>query len=535
MLVGLVGWTVLACGMDNGHLGVFHDDGLYLTSARSLRDGLGFGLPSRPGSPPPKYPIGLPATIALALKLDPGPTTLDREIALGRGVVIVGGWVFFLAAHAWLRRVGTGPAVASGIILATAFHHIVLIGGAITIFADLPFAGIAFLLMLRWIGRDRETRAISQAFVDGLLAGYAILLRSNGITLAFAALVASTIHPRCRQAVPACLIGLAIAVIPATYYAGLRPRVVPSNSYILEMKSGWSSTESGLRILLTNAASTVFDFPAHIVASPATFFTPISSRMEAHRIASWIFRLSFTIVVGVGLISLARSSRLRDLPAWGHALGTVAIFLVWPWNSIMDRYLLSLIPIVLLAYVRGLDSIFRALGVGRRFRHKLIGISLTLVVLGNLAVVSRAAYLFHANGRHWAGASHRASLDEALGLIRERTETDAVVAAVWPEMVYLQTGRTVVPLVEDESILVGRTGDITRLNLWREQLIGRPFYALIRSGDEDMNTPKVDLPPLESLAAEPGLEVLEVARTGDGRYVIYRISERTPAEAIRSK
>jgi hypothetical protein len=97
LLVGLIGWTALACSLDNGHLGVFHDDGLYLTSARSLRDGLGFGLPSRPGEPPPKYPIGLPATIALALKLDPGPSTLDREIAIGRGVVIVGGWVFFLA------------------------------------------------------------------------------------------------------------------------------------------------------------------------------------------------------------------------------------------------------------------------------------------------------------------------------------------------------------------------------------------------------------------------------------------------------
>jgi uncharacterized protein (TIGR03382 family) len=533
LIAGLVGWTVIAIGLDNGHLGVFQDDGLYLTSARSLRDGRGFGLPSRPGEPPPKYPIGLPATIALALRLDPCPPSLDREIAIGRGLVIAGAWTFFLAAHAWLRRLGVGPGTSCGIVLATAYHHIVLVGGAITIFADLPFAGVAFLLLNRWAGRARSAGAGagSRAFGDGLIAGFGVLLRSNGITLAFAALVAAALGPRRRSSVLACLAGLAIAVVPATRYAGLHPRVVPSNSYVLEMKTGWSSPEAGLRIVAKNAASMAFEFPGRVLGSPANYSDPIVRGFESYPAASWAFRGLFSLVVAAGVVSLARSTRRVDLPAWAHALGSMAIFLAWPWNGIMDRFLLSLIPMVVLAFVRGLDGLAGVAGLGRKARRGVVAAGLALVVLGNASVVIRAAFLFHAQGGQWPGASTRSSLDEALGLIRERTEADAVVAAFWPEMVHLRTGRTVVPLVEDEAVLVGRLGDIDRLKLWREQVPGRPFYVLVRGENEAGTSPEMDLAQLGALAAEPGLIVDEVARTRDGRYRLSRVVE---GEAVGS-
>ena len=523
LIAGLIGWTAIAASLDNGHLGVFQDDGLYLTSARSLRDGKGFGLPSRPGEPPPKYPIGLPATIALALKLDPGTPSLDREIAVGRIMVLAGAWAFFLGAHAWLRKLGVAPCAACGIVLATAYHHIVLIGGAITIFADLPFAGVAFVLLARWAERGRrpDPGAGLRAFSDGLIAGFGVLLRSNGVTLAFAALVAAAIGPR-KSSVLACLSGL-VSVVPATHYAGLHPRVIPSNSYLLEMKSGWSSPEAGLRIVATNAASMALDFPARVLASPSTYSDPIVKEFAKHPVGSLAFRSVFAVVVAIGVVRLVRSTRRGDLPAWAHALGTMAIFAVWPWNSILDRFLLALIPMVLLAFVRGLEGMAGLFRVAPNWRRRLVATALALVVAGNVGVVIRAAALFHLQGRQWPGASHRASLDEALGLIRDRTEPDAVIAAFWPEMVHLHTGRTVVPLVEDEAILVNRLGDIARLKLWREQVPGRPFYVLARRENEGGASPEFDVPQLQALDAEPNLAVFEVARTPDGRYRLSRV------------
>ncbi|WZO98806.1 hypothetical protein EP7_000397 [Isosphaeraceae bacterium EP7] len=523
LLLGLILWTALAAGLDNGHLGVFHDDGLYLTAARSLRDGLGFGLPSRPGEPPPKYPIGLPAVIAVALRLDPAPSTLAREIVIARTLVLAGAWVFFLGSYTWLRRVGVHPAMACGIVLASAYHHVVLIGGAITIFADLPFAGVAFVLMARWAGRDKSpaTGASRRAFADGLIAGFGILLRSNGITLALAALVAALVGPKKRPSLAACLAGLALSVVPATYYAGLHPRVVPSNSYLLEMKAGWSSPGAGLKIIASNAAAMTLDFPARVLASPTTFITPIIGAMSAHPRLATTFRVALSAIVAIGLISLARSSRLVDRPAWIHATGTMAIFLVWPWGGILDRFLLALIPPLILAFVRGLATIARHLGLAPRYARVLAAAGLVAVLAGNATVVLRSAALFHASGRQWPGSSNRVSLGHALELIRRKTEPDAVIAGVWPEMIHLHTGRTVIPLIEDESFLDDHYGDLRRFNLWRNLVPNRPLYLLLRAENEDPK--RADLAQSAALAAQPGVSLREVERTTDGRYRLVKI------------
>jgi hypothetical protein len=277
----------------------------------------------------------------------------------------------------------------------------------------------------------------------------------------------------------------------------------------------------------TNAASMAFDFPARVLASPADYSHPVVKWFADDPAGSRAFRAFFAAIVAVGVVALARTTRRIDLPAWAHAAGSMAIFLVWPWNSIMDRFLLSMIPMVVLAYVRGLEKIAGFVGLGPAARGKVVAAGLALVVLGNAGVVIRAATIFHSQGRQWPGASHRVSLDEALRLIRDRTEPDAVVAAFWPEMVHLYTGRTAVPLVEDEAVLVGKLGDISRLRLWRDQVVGRPFYLLVRGEDEGGPSGEADRPQLEALAAEPGIEIREVARTADGRYRLNSVVERT--------
>jgi hypothetical protein len=269
----------------------------------------------------------------------------------------------------------------------------------------------------------------------------------------------------------------------------------------------------------------VLDFPSRVLASPATYSDPIVKEFAKHPVGSLAFRTVFSVVVGYGIIRLVRSTRRIDLPAWAHVLGTMAIFAVWPWNSILDRFLLALIPMVLLAFVRGLDGTAKLFRIAPNSRRRLVATALALVVVGNAGVVIRAAALFHLQGRQWPGASHRASLDEALGLIRSRTEPDAIIAAFWPEMVNLYTGRMVVPLVEEEALVVGRLGDIDRLKLWRRQVPGRPFYVLVRGENEEGASPEADLPQLDALAAEPGLTVQEVARTTDGRYRLSRVVE----------
>ena len=526
LVAGLVAWTALALAVDNGIFGALQDDGLYLASARSLRDGRGFGLPSRPGEPPPKYPIGLPALLGLALKLDPAPT-LAREVAVARGVVILGGWGFFLAAFGWLRRVGAGPPLACAIVLTTAFHHVVQIGGAATLFADLPFAAVAYLLLARFVAPRREGSGWARAAVDGSLAGFGFLLRTNGITLIAAALLANALgRGRARwRLVPATLAAVALVAVPATRYAGRHPRVVPSNSYFLELKAGWTTPGAGLRLVGRNLLAVAGDLPARVLLSPTTYVDPLKDGLASHPAASWVIRGACTLLVGFGLIRLARATRRRDLPAWVHALGTVAIFAVWPWEGILDRFTITLFPMILLAFARGAEGLLGlvpALAADRPACRRLATWAVVVALAGNGAVVCRAVRYFRAHGGQWPGTVDRADLGRALALIRARTEPDAVVASAWPELVALHTGRTSVPIFEDEAVMTRHFGDVTRLRLWLRQGEGRPFYFLHRTEPQDAD--HADDQQMAALTP-PGsrLAIRCVAAVPSGRYLVSRL------------
>jgi hypothetical protein len=254
--------------------------------------------------------------------------------------------------------------------------------------------------------------------------------------------------------------------------------------------------------------------------------------MAGHPMAASAIRAGLALVVAAGLVSLARSSRRCDLPAWIHAAGSMAIFAVWPWNGIMDRFLLTLILPLILAFARGIEATARRLGLGPGSARRLAAAGLVAVVAGNVGVVGRSAALFHATGGQWPGASRRSSVDRAMSMVRERSEPDAVIAAAWPEMVHLHTGRTVVPLIEDEASMLGRFGDVDRLKLWRATVPGRPFYLVVRSEEEDAM--RADLAQAAAMAADPGCVLREAHRTPDGRYRLVRV-EPAPAEATRSK
>ena len=517
LVAGLIAWSALALSIDNGIFGVFQDDGLYLSSARSLRDGQGFGLPGRPGEPPPKYPIGLPATLALAFRLDPRPASLTHEITLARTVVVVGGWGFFLGAHCWLRRLGVPPALAAWIVLATAFHHVVMIGGAATLFADLPFAAVTYWLLARCVQQPRVERT-TRGWWDGALAGYGFLLRTNGITLIAASLVASALPATGRLRVTwrpllGCVVGVALLVVPLTWY-------------LLELKAGWTSPGAGLQVVGRNLGSVVGVFPTRVLASPTTYVDPIKKTLERVPPVAWLVRGTFSLVVAVGLVRLIRTSARRDLPAWTHAAGSVAIFAVWPWNGILDRFLISLFPMFLLAFPTGTDALLPLVpGVGpRQARTRLVGLTLAIVVACNAAVVVRSVHFFHTHDGQWPGAPDRVDQARILQSIRDLTATDAVIASAWPEMVFLHTGRTSVPIYEDEAILTQRFGDVSRLNLWREVARDRPFYLLHRTVEQDAEHAD-DFQIAALTAPGTGLTLQPVAQVPSGHYRISRVVE----------
>lgn len=524
LLVGLLAWTAAASSLDSGRVGLVLDDGIYLASAQGLRDGEGYGLPSRPGSPLPKYPVGLPAAIALALRLAPGEATLAHDVAVARGLVLASGWIFGLAAFAWLRRLRLAPCHSALIVLATLFHHVALVGCASTIFADLPFCAVSYLLLMRWAAPGRVRDPLRRSFGDGLLAGAAILLRGNGITLVIASLAASALGPRRPARLVWCVAGLAAILLPASVGFERHGRRVPSGDYALELRAGWSSAASGLRILGESTRAMALRFPSDVVLPNLAYTAPVGRLASAYPSAAFAVRVGVSALVALGALRLARAGRRRDWPAWLHVAGTLAIFAVWPWTMLLDRFLLCLFPMTLLAFGVGVGDLARRLGAGRRTRRRLAALALALAFAGSLSVAIRSVMVARSGGTHWRGTANLGSLALALEHVRTGLEPDAVVAAGWPETVFLDTGRQAVPLVEDDDVLVGRFGRRDRLLLWMAECRGRPFYLLIRDLAED--PAGIEERQAAALAADPSLVLRPVFRTPDGRYRIEAVTRR---------
>ena len=145
---------------------------------------------------------------------------------------------------------------------------------------------------------------------------------------------------------------------------------------------------------------------------------------------------------------------------------------------------------------------------------------MVLITLEVVAVSARSVQGFHAAGRQWPGASNRRALEEALSLIQSRLEPDAVVAARWPDTVFLYTGRQSVPLTEDDAILLREFDRGDRLRLWIDLVPDRPFYLLVRGKAEDSQLE--DRRQAEALGRTGGMKLEPLAATSDGRYELVR-------------
>jgi len=526
LATGLLVWAIVAMSIDNGHVGVFHDDGIYLVSAQAIRDGRGYQLPSRPGNPPPKYPIGFPLALALALRGMAGPGSLDRDLLAARIVVTASGLLFFATAYRWMRVMRVPPAVATAVVLATAFHQATLVGCGCAVFSDLTFCGLTYFLLLMLAGTRKRSpgTAVGTGLASGLLAGAGYLVRGNGITLMVATLLDSGRKRRRSWRWAGNVAGMAMVLFAVKWVPVSRVRAVPSGDYGLEMQAGWSSLRAGLAIVITNLAAVLLDFPTRVLLPVTSYSTPIVRVLRDHPLAAIGLRLGLSSLVLLGLIRLARLGRGRALPAWFHVLATMAIFLVWPWTMIMDRFLLGVVPLVLLAFWAGLCLIGQRIAWLRHSRlapSRLALGALVVATVGIACVTARSVSGFHFGSRQWPGASSRRSLSEALSLISTRLEPSAVLAARWPETVYLYTGRQGVPLTEDDDILRGRFDRSDRLRLWMDQVPGRPFYLLVRGQLEDPAL--ADRRQAESLARTNGLELQPFAQTSDGRYALVRV------------
>ena len=178
--------------------GLYHDDGIYLVTAKSLAEGTGYNIVSLPSAiPQTKYPPVFPVLLAGVWKIFPHFPQNTFALKLVPLLSMLG-WLWL--AYILLRRISGSPTVSRWIILLTAASPAVVCF-SVTMLSEMTFAcllGAALLVLTRL--HEEETSRTGTVLFASVLTAATILTRMVGLPLVFAGALALLLRRKTRQA-----------------------------------------------------------------------------------------------------------------------------------------------------------------------------------------------------------------------------------------------------------------------------------------------------------------------------------------------
>ncbi len=203
------------------YFGQYHDDAIYLVTARALAEGRGFKIISLPGEPAQtKYPIGFPLVHAVLWKLCPRfpdnlPTAILVQAAIGAGAAVV------TAAYLVKTRKATpllGLVICSATLLN--FHYMDF---SVMVMSDLLCLLLAILAIWRVEAEVRRPMKWYSPLLLGCLLALPALVRTQGMIAIPAAFIFSCVRRKIRLGVISSLVALCL-VGPQLAWQFLGPR-----------------------------------------------------------------------------------------------------------------------------------------------------------------------------------------------------------------------------------------------------------------------------------------------------------------------
>lgn len=419
LCVALAAVSLLA--LEPATLGLFHDDGLYVASARALAENGEYRLPSVPGSPlhtkfPPLYPLLLSAVWRVA------PSFPDNIIWLkGVNVACVAltllGFMRLVA-----RTLGSDirwEATLGAALLATAPGIALFAANQAT--ADALFAALLVWILALATSRGGDVPRTEEALVAALVAA-AILTRSVGVAVGVGLAAERAVRRRWGAAV---LHGASTAIAFGgwSWWAAVH-RQAPGGP-LLAYYLGYPPSALGYLWTDPRLAASIVTGNLRMVASVAHVFSP------ALLVAGSVFGL----LVAVGVLALAQRGATALLAVAATYLAAILVFPFTPW-----RYLVPLLPVACLAVV----------ALSRAPRSRALGVAASIAVgvpLLAANVVWLAGSLHAADGgrvRGWLGGNLGYAwrgFEESFAWIRANTAPDARLATAFDPLYFLYTGR----------------------------------------------------------------------------------------------
>jgi hypothetical protein len=434
LALGFVGtslWT-----MNRQVLGLFHDEGIYVTLAKSLSEGTGLRLLNLPSTPvQTKYPVVYPYLLSWMWWLNP---VFPDNIFLLKVINEVFFFAVLLLSGIWIHRHLNGNTTA--VLLS-----VVLIGGNPGIFSvvNLPLSEILFLMfvLLALLGFDREEDDFPSSvsiFFLASIAALAYLTRTVGVAVIGAGFLHLLKSRRWRLLWVYSVTVLSF-VVPWVWWqrshAGDGVNSVLLHYYIAYDHQSpafiliWSESLRALQILWGNLRY-AFEGIGSLFLLDAL---PV--------LKYWLYSM-----VGIGFVV---SLHKHTVFFWSFLFLYSFLILTWPWNP--ARFLLPLLPPLLLFLLRGVSTtqVFLTRYVQIPWFQRRVGFFVRLPFVGLLLIngIWLSLYLSENSKnsmRLWFGQQvsyEWQGFEETFTWIREHTKEGDVLATAYDPMYYLYTGR----------------------------------------------------------------------------------------------
>ena len=411
--------------------GSFHDDAIYVSTAKSLAEGTGYNLINLPGSPPQtKYPILYPLLLALVWKVFP---SFPQNLYVMQGITLACAAAALGLTYLYLVRFGYASRwiAFAAVSLAATTPFVQFVGSRVL--SEMPFALllVAALWRLEHALDGRDTGR-SRQFATGIILALPFLCRSIGVVLPAVALALLLIR---RRPIVATVAGLAVAAGPWIYWSMTALGHWQSDSivgYYTDYLGSWSVLATDpLRLLGWNLLFM-------LIATLATCLIGFTT------IAGWLlgWKLGPFLLVGgaaTWIVLLRHAVSLRLLPAFLAGYGMLIV--AWPWPP--TRFLVPVLPLVLTYACLMVARLTRALLP--TLHGRLLRPALAVALVSNFLIAGEFGRLQRAGAFPYPMLPERLvswrEYEGVFGWLRNNSHPDDRVASALDSMVYLYTGR----------------------------------------------------------------------------------------------
>ena len=418
-------------------VGIYHDDGIYLVTAKALAEGKGYRIISLPGeSPQTKYPILFPAVLAVAWKIFP---KFPENALFLKAIPLLFAFLWLWLSFKLVLDETKNPDAALWIVLLTAASSWVVFFST-TIMSETLFACLSAGALI-WFKRLEGTRSDEGIgwpllFSSSLVAA-SFLTRTLGAPLIAAGTISLFLK---RKYLVGGMFLFACAVLIAPWFWWQAVQVDSSRAvdtwYTFSNYKSWNilmnfTAEQKFHVLSINLLSLVF--------SPMAYLN--------------INANAFGLFVSIILTSLICTGFVRDIREKVRSLHLFmliyfTIITLWAWPP--HRFILPMIPLLLLFAYKEFSRICRRLFTSVAIQNYF---SVMLVVLLGIPMIYGLVIRSGETLRRQAVSSFLPSMyeqydwkvmKEHLDWIRLNTPEDSILLGNLDPMYYLYTGRKAV-------------------------------------------------------------------------------------------